>query len=487
MTDSEAPRREVELLIERGLVLPMTGEQDLLWDGAVAVDGGRIVAVGPTADLQGQFDARQTIDASEQLVMPGLVNTHMHLFGAFARGLVNDLSFTPWIQKKFYVTSKGLNPDNYYLGTQFTSVEMLKTGTTSFLDCGTYQDLEEAAVAGVETAGIRAVLARAMADVQDDLAEFLTRSDQLTRENLESGEAYIERFDGAAGGRVRAWPCPIQVTSASDALCTGAMELAERYDVGVVTHSNVDREDIEAHGLRFGGSRPIERFSSLGILNRRFAGTHMAWLSDEELRLLLETGASAIHCPSASMKGAYGAFSKGRFPELMAGGGTVGLGTDGPAAACFLDMFREVHLAATGHKEARLDWTLVSPYEALELATVGSARAMLLEDEIGTLEPGKRADVILLDLMRPEMVPWHEDNLLANLVYSGTGNLVHTVVVDGRVVVRARSVLTMDEDAVMRAMQKEAPRFVQLSREWDARFWPEDDTKPHRFRKEASA
>ena len=486
MTDSEAPRQEIELLIERGVVLPMTGEQDLLWDGAVAVDGGRILAVGPTAELQQRFDARQTIDAHEQLVMPGLVNTHMHLFGAFARGLVNDLSFTPWIQKKFYVTSKGLNPDNYYLGTQFTSVEMLKTGTTSFLDCGTYQDLEEAAVAGVETAGIRAVLARAMADVQDDLAEFLTRSDQLTRENLESGEAYIERFDRAAGGRVRAWPCPIQVTSASDELCAGAMELAERYDVGVVTHSNVDREDIEAHGLRF-GTRPIERFNSLGILNRRFAGTHMAWLSDEEVRLLLETGASAIHCPSASMKGAYGAFSKGRFPELMAGGGTVGLGTDGPAAACFLDMFREVHLAATGHKEARLDWTLVSPYEALELATIGSARAMLLEDEIGTLEPGKRADVILLDLMRPEMVPWHEDNLLANLVYSGTGNLVHTVVVDGRVVVRAGSVLTMDEDAVMRAMQTEAPRFVQLSREWDAKFWPEDHTKPHQFRKEAPA
>jgi 5-methylthioadenosine/S-adenosylhomocysteine deaminase len=485
MGDSE--RAEVDLLIEGGIVLPMTGPDDLDWDGAVAIDGGRILAVGATADLRQRYVGRQTIDAHEQLVMPGLVNTHMHLFGAFARGLVNDLSFTPWIQKKFYVTSNGLNPDNYRLGTEFTSIEMLKTGTTAFLDCGTYQDLEEAAVAGVETAGIRAVLARAMADVQDDLAEFLSRSDRLTRQNLESAESYIQRFDHAANGRVRAWPCPIQVTSASDDLCVGAMELAERFDVGVVTHSNVDREDIEAHGLRFGGSRPIERFDALGILNRRFAGTHMAWLSDEEVRLLLETGASAIHCPSASMKGAYGAFSKGRFPELMAGGGTVGLGTDGPAAACFLDMFREVHLAATGHKEARLDWTLISPYEALELATIGSARAMLLEDEIGTLEAGKLADLIVLDLMRPEMVPWHEDNLLANLVYSGTGNLVHTVVVDGRVVVRGGSVLTLDESTVLRAMQNEAPRFVALSRDWDAKFWPEDHTKPHPFRKGAPA
>jgi 5-methylthioadenosine/S-adenosylhomocysteine deaminase len=484
MDDATRPREQVDLLIERGIVLPMTGEDDLIWDGAVAVDGSRIVAVGSREELGRRYEARQVIDAHEHLVMPGLVNTHMHLFGAFARGLVNDLSFTPWIQKKFYVTSKGLNPDNYYLGTQFTTLEMLKTGTTAFLDCGTYQGLEEPAVRGVEAAGIRAVLARAMADVNDELAEHLSRSDQVTRENLEHAEEFISRFDRAADGRVRAWPCPIQVTSASDALCTGSMELAERYDVGVVTHSNVDREDIEAHGLRF-GSRPIERFESLGILNRRFVATHMAWLSEREQELVKSRGVAAIHCPSASMKGAYGALSRGCFPELIRDGATVGLGTDGPAAACFLDMFREVHLATAGHKEARLDWTLISPYQALELATIGSARAMLLEDEIGTLEPGKKADVILLDLMRPEMIPWHEDNLLANLAYSATGSIVDTVVVDGRVVVRDGKILTMDEREVLHAMQREAPRFVELAREWDRSFWPEDHTRPHVFKQPA--
>lgn len=470
----------VDLLIDGGVVLPMTGPDQLIWKGAIAIERERIVAVGTADELSNRFDPRRRIDAREKLVMPGLVNTHMHLFGAFARGLVNDLSFTPWIQKKFYVTSRGLNPDNYFLGTQFTSVEMLKTGTTAFLDCGTYQGLEEAAARGIESSGIRAVLARAMADVDDDLAAYLSRSDKRTRENLEGAEAFITQHDHSADGRIRAWPCPIQVTSSSDELCVGAMELAERHDVGVVTHSNVDREDIEAHGLRF-GSRPIERFEALGILNRRFVGTHMAWLSEREVELVKRRRAAAVHCPSASMKGAYGAISRGSFPELIADGATVGLGSDGPAAACFLDMFREVHLAATVHKEARLDWTVISPYQALELATIGSARAMLLEDEIGTLEPGKRADVILLDLMRPEMVPWHEDNLLANLVYSGTGSLVHTVIVDGRVVVQAGEVRTVDEGAVLRAMQAEAPRFVELAREWDASFAPADRAKPHTF------
>jgi 5-methylthioadenosine/S-adenosylhomocysteine deaminase len=479
MTDP-SDRRQVDLLISGGVVLPMTGADDLIWQGAVAVDGARIVAVGEDEELRRQFDARQTIDATEQLVMPGLINTHMHLFGAFARGLVNDLSFTPWIQKKFYVTSRGLNPDNYFLGTQFTNIEMLKTGTTAFLDCGTYQGLEEAAVSGVEASGIRAVLARAMADVDDDLASHLARSDKLTKENLERAEEFIIGYDGAADGRIRAWPCPIQVTSSSDELCVGAMELAERHDVGIVTHSNVDREDIEAHAARF-GSRPIERFEALGLLNRRFVATHMACLSEREAELVKRRKAAAIHCPSASMKGAYGAISRGCFPELIADGATVGLGSDGPAAACFLDMFREVHLAATAHKEARLDWLLISPYQALELATVGSARAMLLDHEIGTLEPGKRADIILLDLMRPEMVPWHEHNLLSNLVYSATGSLVDTVIVDGRIVVRAGSIQTLDEAAVLRAMQKEAPRFVKLAQEWDAKFWPADHSKPHSF------
>ena len=468
---SQTAKPEIDLLIENAIVLPMTGEDDVLWDGAIAVSGDRIEAVGSTDELRRDYGARQTIDAAEQLALPGLVNTHMHLFGSFARGLVNDLSFTPWIQKKFFVTSKGLNPDNYYLGTQFAALDMLRTGTTTFLDCGTYQGLEEPAVRGVESAGIRAVLARAMADVEDALAQYLTRSDHVTRENLESSEAFISQYNGAAAGRVNAWACPIQVTSCSDELCTGAMELAERYDVGWVTHSNVDREDIANHERLF-GTRPIERFHALGILNRRWLGTHMAWLSDREVDLLEECDATAVHCPSASMHGAYGALSHGKFPELIDRGITVGLGTDGPAASCFLDMFREINLAATGHKEARLDWALISPYKALELATVGSARGALLEHEIGTLEPGKKADVILLDLMDPGMVPWHEDNLLENLAYSATGSIVHTVLVDGQVVVRAGEVKTLDREQLVRAMQKEAREFVRLAREWDREHRP---------------
>jgi cytosine/adenosine deaminase-related metal-dependent hydrolase len=484
---TEQTPEEVDILLERAIVLPMTSEDDLIWDGAIAIRGTDIVAVGEREDVVRRYRGRKTIDATNQLAMPGLVNTHMHVFGAFARGIVNDLSFTPWVQKKFHITSNGLNPDNYYLATKFACMDMLKSGTTTFLDCGTYQGLEESVVNGVRDAGSRAVLARTIADLNDELAGSLSRSDRATQENLEHAESFISTHDGAAEGRIRGWACPIQVTSASDELWEGAMRLAERFDVGVATHSNVDRQDIERHKRMFGGSRPIERFEALGILNHRFVGTHMGWLSDDEVALMIKRKASAVHCPSASMKLAYGAMSNGKFPELLAGGGTVGLGSDGPAASCFVDMFREVHLAATTHKEARLDPTLISPYQALELATRHSARSALLDDQIGSLESGKKADIILLDLMRPEMVPWHEDNLVANLAYAANGSLVHTVIVDGRVVVRAGEILTMDETEVLEGMQREVPVFVELAREWDREHWPADQEPPRRLRTPAAS
>jgi 5-methylthioadenosine/S-adenosylhomocysteine deaminase len=465
MEDTKA-LQEVDILVDHAIVLPMTSPQTVIWDGAVAVKGDRIAAVGPSEDVRRRYVAKHTIDATNQLAMPGFVNTHMHLFGAFARGLVNDLAFTKWVQKKFYITSRGLNPDNYYLGAQFSALDMLKSGTTTFLDCGTYQGLEEAAVGGIGASGIRAVLARAMADIDDPLAQFLRRSDKLTEANLEKSREFIERFDMASDGRIRTWVCPIQVTSGSDELFTGAMQLAQKYKVGLVTHSNVDREDIANHDQLF-HERPIERFHRLGILNPRFVGTHMGWLSDREIELLEQTGAAAVHCPSASMKGAYGAISHGKFPELLQRGITVGLGTDGPAASCFLDMFRVIHLAATAHKESRLDPRLISPYDALWLATMGSSRCALMDTEVGSLEPAKKADLIILDLMHPEMIPWHTDNLLDNLVYSATGSLVHTVMVDGKILVQAGSVKTMDEHKIAGAMQREAPKFVALSKEWD--------------------
>ncbi len=460
------PKDKVDLLFNNAVVLTMNPSRDLLWDGAVAIRGTRIEEVGPTEVLAGKFEAAREIDARHKLLMPGLVNTHNHMFGALCRGLVNDLSFTPWVQKKFYVSTKGLDLESYYLSTLLLGIEMLKSGTTCYVDCGTVQRLEASAVRAVEEVGIKAVLGRTMADVTEDLSSHLHNRKESTQENLRDTENFVKEYHGAADGRVLAWFAPIQVSSISDELCRESIRLAEQYDSGFVTHAAVDKADVELCLERFGDT-PIERFHRLGVLGPRLIATHMGWLSQNEIRLLAETRTNISHCPSASMKLAYGCLSHGSFPELEEAGANVTVGTDGPAASNFQDLFRVMHLASVGQREIRLDPRIMPPEKVLEWATLNGARSVGWADRIGSLEAGKRADMALLNLRRTEFVPLHPDTVIQNLVYAAAGHCVEMVLVDGRIVVEDGRVTTVDEEDIIDRINRFADRFAGLSREWD--------------------
>ena len=460
------PKSQVDLLFKNAVVLTMNKEREVLWDGAVAIQGEKIADVGSTGDLTEKYEGKREIDASQKLLMPGLVNTHNHMFGALCRGLINDLSFTPWVQKKFYVSTKGLDLENYYLSTLLLGIEMLKSGTTCYVDCGTVQRLEMSAARAIDEVGIKAILGRTMADITEALSSHLYERKESTRENLRDTEGFVKEFHGTADGRIQAWFCPIQVSCISDDLCRESIRLAEQYDCGFVTHAAVDKADVELCWERFHHT-PVERFHRLGVLGPRLIATHMGWLTENEIRLLAESKTNISHCPSASMKGAYGCLSHGKFPELEAAGANVTLGSDGPAASNFQDMFRVIHLAAVGHKEARLDIRLIPPEKVLEWATLNGARAVGWEDRIGFLEKGKRADVAVLNLHRTEFVPLHPDTLIQNLVYAAAGHCVEMVLVDGRVVVEEGRVTTVDEDDVIDRINHFADRFAGLSREWD--------------------
>ena len=460
------PKSRVDLLFKNAVILTMNKKREVLWDGAVAVRGKKIVDVGSTTALTRKYEGRREVDASRKLVIPGLINTHNHMFGALCRGLVNDLSFTPWVQKKFYLTTKGLDDKSFYLSTLLLGIEMLKTGTTCYVDCGTVQRLEGSAVRAVEEIGIKAILGRTMADVTETLSSHLYNRNQTTRENLRGSERFVKEFHGAADGRVQAWFCPIQVSSISDELCRGSIRLAEKYDSGFVTHAAVDKADVELCWERF-HLTPVERFHRLGVLGPRLIATHMGWLTENEIKLLVKSRSNIVHCPSASMKGAYGCLSHGKFPELEAAGANITLGSDGPAASNFQDMFRVMHLAAVGHKEARLDPCIIPPEKVLEWATLNGARSVGWADRIGSLEKGKRADMAILNLRRTEFVPLHPESLIPNLVYAAAGHCVETVLVDGKVVVEGGRVTTVDEEEVIDRINRFANRFVKLSREWD--------------------
>ncbi|MBI2880486.1 MAG: amidohydrolase [Candidatus Tectomicrobia bacterium] len=460
------PKEKVDLLFKNAVVVTMNQKREVFWDGAVAVREKKVVDVGPSDSLTRKYEGRREVEAKQKLIIPGLVNTHNHMFGALCRGLVNDLSFTPWVQKKFYLTTKGHDLETYYLSTLLLGIEMLKTGTTCYVDCGTMQRLEASAVRAIDQIGIKAVLGRTMADVTETLSSHLFHRKETTQENLENTERFVQEYHGAADDRVQAWFCPIQVSSVSDELCRGAIQLAEKHGSGFVTHAAVDKADVELCWERF-HQTPIERFHRLGVLSPRLIATHMGWLTENEIRLLAESRSNISHCPSASMKGAYGCLSHGKFPELEAAGANVTLGTDGPAASNFQDMFRVMHLAAVGHKEARLDPRVVPPEKALEWATRNGARAVGWEDRIGSLEKGKRADMAVLNLRRTEFVPLHPDSLIPNLIYAAAGHCVETVLVDGKVLVEGGRVTTVDEGEIIDQINRYADRFADLSREWD--------------------
>jgi 5-methylthioadenosine/S-adenosylhomocysteine deaminase len=289
---------------------------------------------------------------------------------------------------------------------------------------------------------------------------------ETTRENLRDTEAFVKEYHGAAEGRIQAWFAPIQVSCISDELCRESIRLAEQYDSGFVTHAAVDKADVELCWERFGDT-PIERFHRLGVLGPRLIATHMGWLTQNEIRLLAESRTNISHCPGASMKLAYGCLSHGKFPELEAAGANVTVGTDGPAASNFQDLFRVMHLASVGQREIRLDPRIMPPEKVLEWATLNGARSVQWEDRIGSLEKGKQADMAILNLRRTEFVPLHPDSLVQNLVYAAAGHCVEMVLVDGKVVVEEGRVTSVDEEEIIDRINHYADRFAGLSREWD--------------------
>ena len=445
----------VDLLIDNAVVLTLDDQRRLIWDGAIAISGKEIVDVGSSADLKDKYQPVATINSRNKLAMPGLINSHSHISGALSRGMINDVAFAPWLDKKRYISSQALDEESYYVSTMLICLEMLKSGTTCFVDCGTFAGLEGVAARAIAEIGIKAVLASSHG-----------REETPVEEELARGEAFIARYNGSADGRIQAWLYLLRVSAVPDELCRQAAQLAKKKAVGILIHASVTADDVE-RCVEMYGVTPIERMNSLGCLRPNFLAAHMGWITEREMHLLKETGSSITHCPSASMKCAYGSLSMGKFPELIAMGVNVGLGSDGPSASSFQDMVRVMHLAAVGHKEARLDPRVITPEEAVAMATVNNARALLWEDRIGSLEVGKRADIVLFDLMRPEWVPWNEKNIVSNLVYSASGSSVDTVIIDGKVVVEDGVVTTVDEREVLEKAQRASRKVHEVADRWE--------------------
>ncbi|MGH7275892.1 MAG: amidohydrolase family protein, partial [Candidatus Rokuibacteriota bacterium] len=387
-----------------------------------------------------------------KVVTPGLIDSHIHTTFQLSRGLADEVSSKAFLFERMYPYEAALDEADALASIRLCVLELVKNGVTTFIDAGNYQPHLTAEVAGA--AGLRCVVARSSFDVAASAMGVLPPSFiETTEQALERAEAVVQKLQGTHAGRVQAWFQFRGLNNSTDALIVGLGRLADRYGVGVQTHACFARDTMESSKARHGVTE-IERLARLGVLGPNVLLVHVGWATDAELELLRRHDVKCVAAPSSSLHNAYGNLLHGHVPELLDAGVAVGLGSD-HASSGVVDLCQEMFLVAGGYKEARTDPAVMPPERVLEMATVNGARCAQWAGEIGALEVGRRADLVLFDTARAEWQPLY--NPVANLVYSATGRSVDTVIVDGRMLVEGGRALTLDEGAIIEAARRRAP------------------------------
>ena len=426
---------DVDLIIQGGTVVTMDGENRVLEGGSVAITGTKIVGVYSAAEALPA--AKQVIDSRGHLVIPGLINAHGHVPMTVLRGLADDLALLEWLEGYIFpAESRNVSRDFVYWGTLLGAVEMLRGGTTTFADMYYF---EEEIARATEEVGIRGVLGQVI--IGFPVPDYAT-----PKKALAGTEKFLQRYRNHPLIVPSVAPHALYTTSLE--VVAEAYRLAERYDVPFQIHAAEPREENERVAALVG--RPtIAALDEAGLLSPRTILHHAIWLSDEDIARIAKSGAGVTHNPESNMKLAAGLAP---VTDLLAAGIPVGLGTDGAASNNNLDLFEEMDSAAKIHKLFRKDPRTLPARTVFHMATLGSAKVLGLDHKIGSLEPGKLADVVLIDIEHPSLVPMY--NVFSHLVYAIKAAHVETVIVNGRVVVRDGKVLTVDEREVLRQAKR---------------------------------
>ena len=447
MTEPTAAPERVDLLIDAWYVVTMNERRDIIRHGSVAVRDGVIVDVGKTAELDRRYVADRRIGGDRFVLTPGLVNTHIHITGEpLTRGYVPD--DTPFEENVFvWLTNlyAAFEAEDEVCSAKLAAVEMLRSGTTTFLEAGTIRFLDEV-VDALDGVGIRG---RVGAWVWD-----LPPEPDVYRQDTDAAIATLERQLAAYpddGRRIAAHSIVVGHTTCSDPLWQAARRLADDHGVGMSFHMSPAKSDPDGFIAEF-GQRPMIHLDELGVLADDVCMTHCVHVDDTELDVMAAQRTSVAHCPTTALKVSYGVTRIGKMPEMVQRGVNVSLGTDGNNASNYSDLMRATYLVAGLFKDGRMDPQMFPAELAFEMATLHGARSMTLQDRIGSLEPGKRADAVLHDTDRPEWRPLL--NVMNQLVWAADGRGVHTVVVDGRVVVDDYRCTTVDEDALWAEAQR---------------------------------
>lgn len=430
----EAPLKRI--FIHAALLPMVEGQEDVIRDGALGIEGDTISYLGPVPEesVLAQYD--EVIDMSGKAILPGLINTHGHAAMSLLRGYADDLPLQTWLQEKIWPLEAKFTAKQVFDGTALSVLEMIKSGTTCFLDM--YDHMDQVGKV-VEESGIRARLCRGAIGLCSEAEQ---------EAKLQEAVQFAIDWNGQADGRITTMLAPHSPYTCSPSYIEKFVEKAAELNLPIHTHMSETRAEVEQN-VRDYGLRPVEHLRRLGFFDLPALVAHAVHLTDEEIDILAEYNVKVAHNPGSNLKLGSGIAP---IPKMLERGIRPGLATDGAASNNNLDMLEEIHLAAMIHKGANQDPIAVPALTALRMGTSYGAESLFLDQQIGTLEMGKKADFITIDLSGPHMQPLHD--IVSHLVYSASRGDVCDMYVDGRPIMRNREVLTLDEEKICHEAMK---------------------------------
>jgi 5-methylthioadenosine/S-adenosylhomocysteine deaminase len=422
-------QQAVDLMISGGTIVTMDAPRAIYADGAIAARGDSIVAVGPRSDLEHNYQARQTIDAKGTLVVPGFINGHTHVPMTLFRGLHDDVTLDDWLHKYIFpAEAKNVNEEFVRWGTRLAAAEQIRSGVTTFADMYYFED---AIAEETKAAGMRGVLGETFID-------FPAPDNKSEAAMLGYTEKFLQRWQGDP--LIHAAAAPHSIYTCSAKTLKDASGLARKYHAPILIHVAEMKKEWE-DSEKQNGTSPVQYLDRLGILGNDIVAAHCIYVDDADRKTLAQRQVGCIHNPSSNMMLASGVSP---VPEMRAAGVAVGLGTDGPAGSNNdLDLMEEMDLAAKLAKITKMNPLALNAPAVVAMATIDGARALHMDKEIGSLETGKKADVVLISLDEPNAVPMYD--IYAQLAYALKASDIQTVIIGGRVVMRDHKLLTVDE------------------------------------------
>ena len=429
----QSAREHVDLLVSGEYVVTMDATRRVIEDGAIAVRGDAILAVGPRAELEARYISTRRISVPHGLIMPGLINGHTHAAMTLFRGIKDDVTLQDWLTNYIFPSeAKNVTEDFVTWGTRLGILEMLRGGTTTYTDMYYFED---AVARETKAAGMRGVLGETFID-------FPAPDNKTLTETLAYSEKFLKHWQGDP--LIHAAVAPHSVYTDSADTLRAAASLARKYHAPILIHVSETKKELEdnraAHSLS-----PVAWLDQLGVLGPDVVAAHCIWIDAADIALLAKSQAGCVHNPSSNMMLASGVAP---VQALLSAGVRLGLGTDGPAGSNNdLDMMEEMDLAAKLQKITHMDPQALGAKQAVEMATIGGARALHMENEIGSLETGKKADLIVINLNEANALPLYD--VYSQIVYALKASDVLDTIIGGRIVMEYRSVLTLDEPAIL--------------------------------------